>query len=89
MSEQNTSESTSAEQSSEKTADQRQGTGIVNVVISVIASIFGVQSDKNRDRDFEKGNASDYIVMGIVIVVAIMIGMVVLVNSVIESAKVG
>ena len=33
---------------------------------SVAASFFGVQSSKNRERDFTKGKASHFIVIGLV-----------------------
>jgi len=33
---------------------------------SVMASFFGVQSSKNRERDFKHGKASHFIVLGIV-----------------------
>ncbi|MEH6911179.1 MAG: DUF2970 domain-containing protein [Oceanicoccus sp.] len=32
---------------------------------SVLASFFGVQSSKNRDRDFKKGKAKHFIMVGI------------------------
>ncbi len=63
-----------------------KGTGILKVLHSVIAAIFGIQSDKNREEDFSKGDPSQYIVMGIVVVVAIVIGMIVLVSTVLDSA---
>ena len=40
-----------------------------NIVKSVMASFFGVQSDKNRRRDFQQGKASHFIVVGIVMTV--------------------
>jgi len=36
---------------------------------SVAASFFGVQSAKNRERDFSKGKASHFIVIGLVMTV--------------------
>lgn len=60
--------------------------GILSVLQSVFAAIFGIQSDKNREKDFEKGDASQFIVVGIVVVVIIMLTMVMIVNQVLESA---
>jgi len=37
------------------------------VAQSVFASFFGVQSDANRRRDFEKGRASQFIIVGIIL----------------------
>ena len=37
------------------------------VIVSVLAAIFGVQSDKVRERDFTHGNPMMFITMGIII----------------------
>lgn len=66
--------------------DQKQGRGFFALVQSTLAAIFGIQSDKNREQDFKKGDASQFITMGIVAVVAIVVTMIVVVNSVLESA---
>ncbi|MCR9260103.1 MAG: DUF2970 domain-containing protein [Pseudomonadaceae bacterium] len=52
------------------------------VLGSTLAAAFGVQSSKNRKRDFSKGKPSQFIFMGIgftVVFVLIMIGVVSLV----------
>ena len=52
------------------------------VLSSTLAAAFGVQSRKNRERDFTKGKPSQFIFMGIgftVVFVLIMIGVVSLV----------
>lgn len=52
------------------------------VLSSTLAAAFGVQSSKNRERDFTKGKPSQFIFMGIgftVVFVLIMIGVVSLV----------
>lgn len=82
-----TASSPSSPQTENQAEEHRSGTGLINVIVSVFASIFGVQSDKNRNRDFEKGKASDYIMVGILVVLGIMIGMIVLVNTIIASAQ--
>ncbi len=38
--------------------------GVVETVQSVLAAFFGVQSSKNRERDFTKGRAGTFIVVG-------------------------
>lgn len=45
--------------------------------MSVLAAFFGVQSSKARERDFTRGKASHFIVMGLVMTV-LFIGAVVL-----------
>jgi hypothetical protein len=39
---------------------------LISVVKSILAAAIGVQSDKNRTRDFEQGNPLTFIVGGIV-----------------------
>jgi len=45
---------------------ERSGTGFWNVVQSVGAAMIGVQSRKNRERDFTQGKPIHFIVGGIV-----------------------
>lgn len=66
--------------------DDQQRPGFFQVLHSVLAAIFGVQSSGNRERDFKKGNAGDYIGVYVVIVIAIVIGMFVVVNMVLSAA---
>lgn len=43
---------------------------IWQVVGSVLASFFGVQSSRNRERDFESGKAKHFVVVGIIMTAA-------------------
>jgi len=36
------------------------------VIASVLAAGFGVQSEKNRQRDFETGSGTQYVIVGII-----------------------
>jgi hypothetical protein len=47
------------------------------VIASVAASFFGVQSSKNRERDFRHGKAAHFIVIGLV-ATAVFIGLAIL-----------
>ena len=38
---------------------------MLDIIKSVLASFFGVQSDKNRKRDFQQGNPLHFIVAGL------------------------
>ena len=60
--------------------------GFLGLLQSTVAAIFGIQSDKNRQQDFKQGDASQFIIMGIIAAVAIVVIMIVVVNSVIDSA---
>ena len=66
--------------------NKEEKVSFLSMVQSVIAGIFGVQSDKNREKDFKKGDASQFIVLGIAATVIILITMIVIVRSVLESA---
>ncbi|MCK5874338.1 MAG: DUF2970 domain-containing protein [Alcanivoracaceae bacterium] len=68
----------------EPTPDKKPN--LLQVIGSVLASLLGVQSGKNRERDFEKGDPKDYIGVYVALVVLFVIGMIVLVNMVIASA---
>ena len=52
---------------------------------STIAAAFGVQSSKNRHRDFSRGKASHFILMGIGFTVVFVLVMVTLVNLVLSQ----
>lgn len=41
---------------------------LIQVIKSVLAALFGVQSNKIRTRDFEHGNPLTFIVVGIILV---------------------
>ncbi len=60
--------------------------GFRQVVMSVLAAVFGVQSEHNRQRDFRKGDPRDYIAVYVVLVIALVIGMIVVVNMVLDAA---
>ena len=46
---------------------------LFQVFKSVLASFFGVQSGKNRERDFQHGKPSQYIIVGLVLTVAFIV----------------
>ena len=58
---------------------------LLSVFGSVLSAIFGIQSDKNRERDFQQNSATSYIVVGIIMVIGLVITMIIVVNSVISS----
>jgi len=49
-----------------KSSESKQKPSLISVVKSILAAGIGVQSDKNRTRDFEQGNPLTFIVGGIV-----------------------
>lgn len=50
------------------------------VMISTFAAAFGVQSDKNRKRDFQHGNIRTFILAGVVFTTCLVLSVVLLVN---------
>lgn len=62
-----------------------QRPNLLQVIWSVIAALFGVQSDRNRQRDFRQGRASDYIVVYVLLVIALVAGMIGVVIAVLNS----
>ncbi|MGB1334037.1 MAG: DUF2970 domain-containing protein [Porticoccaceae bacterium] len=49
-----------------KPSKDTQKPSLISVVKSILAAGIGVQSDKNRTRDFEQGNPLSFIIGGIV-----------------------
>ena len=52
--------------------------------VSVLAAFFGVQSSANRERDFTRGKASHFILLGLlatVLLIALLVGLVKLATS--------
>jgi hypothetical protein len=47
--------------------DQPSAPSLLQVLGSVLASMFGVQSNRRREQDFVHGKPSQYIVIGLVV----------------------
>lgn len=56
-----------------------------DVIKSVLAAMFGVQSNKNRERDFEHGNPMAYILVGLIMVILFILTLVLVVNLVLPD----
>lgn len=54
---------------SEPRDEAPQSLTFLQMVSSILASFFGVQSAKNRDRDFAHGNARAFILVGILMTI--------------------
>jgi len=52
------------------------------IISSVLAAGFGVQSQANRERDFTGGNASHYVIVGIIATVLFILTLLGIVNLV-------
>lgn len=51
---------------------------------SVAFAFLGVQSDKNRERDFTQGKFSHFVIVGLIAVIIFVLLLMVVVSSVIE-----
>ncbi len=69
-------------------SEEKENVGLIQVIKSVSASMFGVQSSKNRERDFTKGKASHYIIVGLIFTVLFILVLVGVVKLVLNLAGV-
>ncbi|WP_432454722.1 MULTISPECIES: DUF2970 domain-containing protein [unclassified Agarivorans] len=53
-----------------------------SILKSVFAALLGVQSDKQRQQDFSQGKAWQFIGLGIVMVLALVMSLVLLVTAI-------
>ncbi len=63
-----------------------QAPGLWQVIGSVMAAAFGVQSRKNRERDFKHGRAIHFIVVGLVFTVLFVLAILAVVKIVLRHA---
>ena len=73
-------------ETSTETEQTQEQTGILQVIGSVLAAGFGVQSSRNRERDFQHGKYTTYIIAGIVFTLVFVVSLVMVVRAVIENA---
>ena len=59
--------------------------GILAVIGSVLAAMVGIQSEKNRERDFTKGDITNYIIVGILLVAIFVFVLIKFVNNLIPA----
>jgi hypothetical protein len=71
-----------------KQADQKkapQKLTLRQVIGSVFAAAFGVQSDKNRERDFTQAKPSTYIIAGIIFTTVFVITVIFVVKLILSQ----
>ncbi|WP_051497456.1 DUF2970 domain-containing protein [Candidatus Contendibacter odensensis] len=61
---------------------------LMQIILSVLAAFFGVQSERNRERDFGRGKAIHYIVIGGVMTIVLIVALVGLVKWVLHVSGV-
>lgn len=60
---------------------------IVQVFGSVAAAAFGVQSSKNKERDFKKGKLGTFVAAGIIFTALFVLGLYLVVSTVLGNAS--
>ncbi|HYQ73403.1 MAG TPA: DUF2970 domain-containing protein [Gammaproteobacteria bacterium] len=66
--------------------DQRNAPSLLQVLGSVLASMFGVQSNRKREQDFVHGKPSQYIVIGLAVTLVFILSVWGVVNLVMKLA---
>ncbi|WP_461515980.1 DUF2970 domain-containing protein [Porticoccus sp.] len=66
--------------------DDGQKPGFWQIVFSTLAAFLGVQSNKNRERDFKHGNIYVYIVSGLIFTVVFIFCVITVVRLVLKSS---
>lgn len=56
------------------------------IICSVFAAAFGVQSDKNRERDFKQAKPGTYIIAGLIFTILFVLAVVAVVKLVLNQA---
>lgn len=71
---------------SNQDSENRKGTGFFNVLKSTMFAASGIQTKANRERDFEHGKPSTFILAGLIFVVIFIFGMIGIVQLVMTLA---
>ncbi len=72
--------------SEQETPENSRRPNLLQVVGSVLSAAFGVQSQKNRERDFAGGSPTAYIVVGVIGTILFVLTLYGVVKLVIGSA---
>jgi hypothetical protein len=70
----------------EDTKRKKHGITALSFLASLFAGAFGVQSEANRERDFEHGKFSHFVIGGIIFAVLFVIAVIVVVQIVMKTA---
>jgi hypothetical protein len=68
-----------------KQSEKPSKPSLFDIVKSVAAAAFGVQSSKNRERDFHQRSIVPYVVVGVIFVALFVIGLLTLVSQIVPS----
>lgn len=67
-------------------ANHEEKPGVLAVIASVFAAVFGVQSSKNRERDFKHGKFRNYVITAVIFVLLFIATVTTIVRLVLNEA---
>jgi hypothetical protein len=67
-------------------AENESNTSLLQVIGSVLMAGLGVQSSKNKERDFKQGNFKSFIIVGLVFTILFVVTVAAVVTTVLDSA---
>ena len=70
----------------EQNKDDSGGVSLLSIIGSLFAGWIGVQSKANRERDFQHGKFSHFIVGGVIFVILFVLAIIGIVQSVLSTA---
>lgn len=73
------------DQQEDTVSSQDSKPNFLSLVVSTFAAAFGVQTDKNRERDFQHGNIYSFIAAGIIFTALFVVGTVFLVKFILGN----
>ena len=72
---------------SELEKDEEKSVGALQAIGSVFAAAFGVQSSKNRERDFKQGRFRNFVIAGVLFTAMFVGTLYLVVSTVLEHAR--
>ena len=69
-----------------QTPDQPPSPSLWQIISSILSAAFGVQSSKNRERDFTQGKTKHFIIGGIIFTILFIVTIVTIVRTVLSQA---
>lgn len=70
---QETNNSTESNSNSNSDSDAAKSLGILSVVQSVIAAMFGVRNHEKHEKDFAQGDVTQFMIVGVIFVFAFVL----------------
>jgi len=69
----------------DSTDKQEHKPGLFQLILSIMAGAIGVQSDRNRERDFERGDFRRFVIGGVVFTTLLILTLIALVRWIIST----